>query len=45
MVLLRLITWPPLRGIGGFVTGMGQITAFGIDVVEGAATSDDIKSI
>ena len=38
-----LITWSPLRGTGGPVAGMGQITAFGIDVVEGAATSDDIK--
>ena len=35
-----LITWHLLRGTGGPVAGMGQITAFGIDVVEGEATSD-----
>ena len=34
-----LIQWASVKGLGGVpVTGMGKITASGIDVVEGAAT-------
>lgn len=35
-----LIEWSPLRGIGGLTAGMGKISAFGIDVVEGEVTPD-----
>jgi predicted nucleotide-binding protein len=35
-----LIRWKPLTGAAeGFVVGMGQITAFGVDVVEGTRRS------
>jgi hypothetical protein len=36
----NLIRWKPLLGAQeGFVIGMAQITAFGVDIVEGAAPS------
>lgn len=35
-----LITWKAIKNFGGVSFGMGKISAFGIDVVEGAATPD-----
>jgi hypothetical protein len=34
-----LINWKPLEALGGFRTGMGLITASGVDVVEGTKDS------
>lgn len=36
----RLLDWKAIRRHGRIVVGLGKITAFGIDVVEGEATSD-----
>ncbi|MBK1889330.1 hypothetical protein Undi14_04740 [Undibacterium sp. 14-3-2] len=36
----RLITWKTIKKFGGVSFGMGKISAFGIDVVEGVATPD-----
>ena len=35
-----LIDWKPIRTLGGTSNGMGKITAFGVDVIEGHTTSD-----
>ncbi len=35
-----LIEWKVLRSYGGIEAGLGKISAFGIDVVEGEATPD-----
>ena len=36
-----MIEWKPLRGqLGKLIAGMGKISAFGIDVVEGEAIAD-----
>jgi len=34
-----LIDWYPINAIGGFCSGLGRISACGIDVVEGTVTS------
>lgn len=36
----KLISWKSIKNFGGVSFGMGRITAFGIDVVEGVATPD-----
>ena len=36
----NLITWKAIKSIGGVQVGLGKISAFGIDVIEGAATPD-----
>jgi hypothetical protein len=36
----RLIEWKPLKSFGDISAGLGKISAFGIDVVEGEATPD-----
>lgn len=33
-----LIEWKPLRGMGRTVAGMGKISAYGVDVIEGSRT-------
>lgn len=35
-----LIEWKVLKNFGGIAAGLGKISAFGIDVVEGEATPD-----
>lgn len=35
-----LIEWKVLKSFGGIAAGLGKISAFGIDVVEGEATPD-----
>jgi hypothetical protein len=36
----RLIEWKSIKALGGMVTGMGKISAYGIAFVEGEATPD-----
>lgn len=36
----NLITWKSIKNFGGVQFGMGKISAYGIDVIEGEATPD-----